>query len=77
MLRRDVVEAVAQGKFHIYPVRAVDEGIELLTGLPAGQRDENGLFPDGTINQRVEVKLLILAEQARAFATPLEVEKET
>jgi lon-related putative ATP-dependent protease len=77
MLRHDVVEAVAQEKFHIYPVRTVDQGIELLTGLPAGERDENGLFPDGTINQRVEVRLLILAEQARAFATPLEIEKET
>jgi lon-related putative ATP-dependent protease len=77
MLRRDVVEAVAQQKFHIYPVSTVDEGIELLTGLPAGVRDENGLFPDGTINQRVEVRLLILAEQARAFAAPLEIEKET
>ena len=77
MLRRDVVEAVAQEKFHIYPVSTVDQGIELLTGLPAGVRDENGLFPDGSINQRVEVRLLILAEQARAFATPLEVEKET
>jgi predicted ATP-dependent protease len=77
MLRHDVVEAVAQKKFHIYPVSNVDQGIELLTGLPAGERDENGLFPDGTINQRVEVRLLILAEQARAFATPLEAEKET
>ncbi|HEY5682111.1 MAG TPA: ATP-binding protein [Sulfuricaulis sp.] len=77
MLRRDVVEAVAQGKFHIYPVSAVDQGIELLTGLPAGERDENGLFPDSTINQRVEVRLLTLAEQARAFATPLEARKET
>ena len=76
MLRHDVVEAVAQQKFHIYPVSTVDQGIELLTGLPAGERDENGLFPDGTINQRVEVRLLILAEQARAFAVPLEEEKE-
>ena len=76
MLRRDLVEAVAEQKFHIYPVSTVDEGIELLTGLPAGERDENGLFPDGSINQRVEVRLLILAEQARAFAAPLEFEKE-
>ncbi len=75
MLRHDVVEACAQGKFHVYPVRTVDEGIELLTGLPAGERDANGLFPDGTINQRVEVKLLILAEQARVFAVQLEAEK--
>lgn len=77
MLRHDVVEAVAQEKFHIYPVNTVDQGIELLTGLPAGVRDENGLFPDGSINQRVEVRLLILAEQARAYAAPLEVEKDT
>lgn len=77
MLRHDVVEAVAKQKFHIYPVSTVDQGIELLTGLPAGERDENGLFPEGTINQRVEVRLLILAEQARAFAAPLEEEKET
>jgi lon-related putative ATP-dependent protease len=75
MLRHDVVDACAQGKFHVYPVRTVDEGIELLTGLPAGERDANGLFPDGTINQRVEVRLLILAEQARVFAVQLEAEK--
>ncbi|MBI3778499.1 MAG: AAA family ATPase [Gammaproteobacteria bacterium] len=77
MLRRNVVEAVAEGKFHIYPVSTVDQGIELLTGVPAGERDANGMFPDGTINQRVEVRLLIMAEQARAYATPLEAEKET
>jgi len=75
MLRHDVVEACAQGKFHVYPVRTVDEGIELLTGLPAGERDANGLFPDGTINQRVEVRLLVLAEQARIFSLQLEAEK--
>jgi predicted ATP-dependent protease len=67
MLRQDVVEACAQGKFHVYPVSTIDEGIELLTATPAGERDENGLFPDGTINQRVEVKLMVLAEQARLF----------
>lgn len=69
MLRHDVVEACSAGKFHVYPVSTIDEGIELLTGLPAGERDANGLFPDGTINQRVEVKLIVFAEQARAFAT--------
>ncbi|HYA38005.1 MAG TPA: ATP-binding protein [Candidatus Methylomirabilis sp.] len=76
MLRHDVVEACAQGKFHVYPVRTVDEGIELLTGLPAGERDAEGLFPDNTINQRVEVKLLVFAEQARAFGAPPEAAKE-
>ncbi len=67
MLRHDVVAACAAGKFHVYPVSTIDEGIELLTGMPAGARDENGLFPDGTINQRVEVKLIVLAEQARLY----------
>ncbi len=76
MLRHDLVEACAQGKFHVYPVHTVDEGIELLTGIPAGERDDQGLFPDNTINQRVEVKLLVLAEQARAFGTPLETGKD-
>jgi lon-related putative ATP-dependent protease len=77
MLRDDVVEAVAQGKFHVYPVRTVDEGIALLTGMPAGERDDNGLYPEGTINQRVEVRLLVLAEQARAFAAPPEAGNQT
>ena len=76
MLRHDVVEACAQGKFHVYPVHTVDEGIELLTGLPAGERDDEGLFPDNTINQRVEVKLLVFAEQARVFGAPPEAGKE-
>jgi lon-related putative ATP-dependent protease len=76
MLRHDVVEACAQGKFHVYPVRTVDEGMELLTGVPAGERDAEGLFPDNTINQRVEVKLLVFAEQARAFGAPPEAAKE-
>ncbi len=77
MLHHDVVQAVADGKFHIYPVSTIDEGMELLTGIPAGERDENGLFPDGSINQRVEVRLLILAEQARAFGALPEAEKST
>ncbi len=72
MLRRDVTEACAAGKFHVYPVTTIDEGIELLTGMPAGERDANGLFPDGTVNQRVEVRLMVMAEQARSYSAPLE-----
>ncbi|PIU78940.1 MAG: ATP-dependent protease [Nitrospirae bacterium CG06_land_8_20_14_3_00_70_43] len=62
MLRRAVVEAVAAGRFHIYPVATIDEGIELLTGLPAGARDGDGLYPPGTVNGRVEARLAELAE---------------
>ncbi|NBO63809.1 MAG: ATP-binding protein [Acidobacteria bacterium] len=63
MLRHDVVAAVEAEKFHIYPVSTIDEGIEILTGLPAGSRDANGNFPFGSINQRVEVRLVQLAEK--------------
>lgn len=69
MLRHDVVEATKAGKFHIYAVHTIDEGIEILTGVAAGERDENGNFPTGTINQRVEKRLVQLAEKRVAFAT--------
>lgn len=68
MLRDDVVEACREGKFHIYPVSAIDEGIELLTGLPAGERDEQGMFPEGSLNRAVDERLAVLAELARVFA---------
>ena len=68
MLRRDVVEAVERGEFHIYPVRTVDEGMELLTGLPAGEPDEEGRFPEDTVNGMVERRLAELGEKMRALA---------
>ena len=67
MLRNEVIEGVETGKFHIYAVETIDEGIEILTGLSAGKRDEMGKFPDGSINQRVERRLTEFAERARAF----------
>lgn len=65
MLRAEVVQAVAEGRFAIYPVRTIDEAAALLTGLPAGERDALGAFPAGTLNRRVEERLLELAEQAQ------------
>jgi lon-related putative ATP-dependent protease len=62
MLRQDVVDAVEAGTFHVYPVQTVDEGIEILTGVPAGARDEEGNYPEGTINHRVARRLATLAE---------------
>jgi lon-related putative ATP-dependent protease len=67
MLRGDVVEAAAADRFQIWAVETVDEAIEVLTGLPAGERGASG-FPRGTFNQRVEARLEALAEQARDFA---------
>ncbi|HKJ72743.1 MAG TPA: ATP-binding protein [Alphaproteobacteria bacterium] len=67
MLHQRVVQAVRDGKFSIHAVSTIDEGIELLTGVPAGARGEDGKFPDGAIGQRVEAKLLELAEARKAF----------
>ncbi len=68
MVRRDVIDAVARGQFHIWPVATIDEGIEILTGIPAGARGKDGKFPADSINGRVEAALIGFAEKARAFA---------
>ncbi|HUR71201.1 MAG TPA: Lon-insertion domain-containing protein, partial [Candidatus Limnocylindrales bacterium] len=57
MLRPDVVEAVKAGQFHIYSVRSIDEGIEVLTGVDAGALGDDGKYPNDTINDRVQRKL--------------------
>ena len=67
MLRTDVVDAVAAGQFHIYPVRSVDEGIEILTGVPAGARGPDGRYPADSVNGRVDRALQRMAEQLRRF----------
>ena len=67
MLKEEVVEAVKAGKFHIYPVSTVDEGIEVLTGVKAGQRLEDGSFELDSINDRVRKRLTTLAERLRDF----------
>lgn len=63
MLRQDVVEAVAAGRFHIYPIDTIDQGMEILTGVAAGELDGNGAYPDGSINRRVVARLAELAEK--------------
>ena len=68
MLRADVVEAARQGTFRIFPVAHIDEGIELLTGVPAGSRGADGRYPPASVNGRVEARLESFAETARAFA---------
>lgn len=56
-LNDEVIEAVRQGQFHIYPVETIDQGIEILTGMPAGQPDSEGTYPVDTIHGRVQQKL--------------------
>jgi lon-related putative ATP-dependent protease len=67
MLKEEVVEAVKAGNFHIYPASTIDEGIEVLTGLKAGKRLEDGSFEPDSINDRVQKRLVALAERLRDF----------
>ena len=67
MLRHDVIEAVAQNRFQIYPVETIDQCMTLLSGLDAGERDEQGEFPDGSVNQRVRARLQDFAEKRHSF----------
>jgi predicted ATP-dependent protease len=67
MLRKDVVEAVKEGKFMIYSVKCIDEGIEILTGKEAGKLQAGGRYPEETINFLVDRKLKVLAEGIKEF----------
>jgi len=67
MLKDEVVEAVASGNFHIYAVGHVDEGIELLTGIPAGVMHDDEQFDEGSINQLADARLRELAEIWRQY----------
>ena len=62
MLREDVVQAVSEGKFHVYPIESIDQGIELLTDVPAGEPDDEGTYPEDTINGKVQARLKKFAE---------------
>ncbi len=68
VLKREIVEAVAEGKFHIWAISRVEEGIELLTGMPAGERGPDGRYPENTLFYLVDKRLRELAEKAKEFA---------
>ena len=67
MLRKDLLEAVNKGKFHVYSVKTVDEGIEILTDKKAGVQKADGSYPKGTINYLVNERLKGLAEGYEKF----------
>ncbi|MGA8223392.1 MAG: AAA family ATPase [Candidatus Acidiferrales bacterium] len=67
MLRDEVIEAVAKGRFHIYPVGRIEQGIEILTGVPAGKRTSAGKFEPGTIFAKVNARLREMAVQLKKF----------
>ncbi len=67
MLREDVLEAVASGNFHIWPVTRIEQGIELLTGVKAGSRNGDGAFPAGTVFAKVDERLRDMARMMKEF----------
>jgi lon-related putative ATP-dependent protease len=70
MLNDEVVEAVRSGRFHIWSVETIDQGIEILTGVPAGELLPEGGYPEGTVNHRVNAKLREMVEYMKSFAAP-------
>jgi len=75
MLRNDVVAAAEAGRFAVFPVTHVDEGIELLTGITAGARDTQGLFPEASINRLVEDRLVQFSNRLLQLGRELETGK--
>jgi len=76
MLRSEVVEASKNGLFFVYPITHVDEGIEILTGIPAGELDRTGTYPSGTINFMVVARLRDMAEKLKKFSASSHDDKE-
>jgi ATP-dependent Lon protease len=67
MLRKDVVEAIKAGKFHLYPIKTIDQGIEILIGVKAGKRKDDGTFEKDTVNYLVDKKLAEFAKKLKEF----------
>ena len=70
VLRQDVARAIADGQFHLYAVKTVPQGIEVLTGIPAGERDSAGRFPAASVFGRVERRVIEIAERLREAEGP-------
>lgn len=70
VLREDVAQAIAEGKFHLHAIETVSQGIEVLTGVPAGARDPSGRFPAGSVFGRVERRIIEIAERLREAEGP-------
>jgi predicted ATP-dependent protease len=67
MLKEEVVDAVKEGKFNIYSVKTIDEGIEVLTGTKAGDRRADGTYDEGTVNYLVDKQLREMADKLKEY----------
>ncbi|MDO9110104.1 MAG: AAA family ATPase, partial [Desulfatirhabdiaceae bacterium] len=68
MLKQEIVEAVRQNLFHVYPVSTISEGVEILTGMPAGTIDSNGIYPETSVYGRVQIKLKSFLRRSMEFS---------
>jgi len=72
MLDDDVIQAVTNGKFHIWPITTVDEGLELLTGQDPGELKDDGTYPEGSINHAAATRLVEFADAVRSISAGAE-----
>ena len=72
MLREEIVEAVHDGKFRVYPIETIDQGIEILTGMHAGERQLDGSYPSDTFNHLVDARIANFARIASSYDLPKE-----
>jgi ATP-dependent Lon protease len=70
MLRKDVVEAIRRKEFRVWAIATIEQGMEILTGRPSGDRGADGVYPPGTIFRMVDERLAELAKRARKFRSP-------
>jgi predicted ATP-dependent protease len=77
MLNEEVVEVVRQGRFHIYPVSTIDEGMEILTGVNAGHLKNDGTYDPGTVNYKVNRRLAEMTQRMAALVRSSRLEEET
>ncbi len=75
MLKREVVEAIRDGRFHIYPVETIDQAVEIITGMESGERDSSGRFKEGTVNYLVDKRLGEFVEEFRKLGARERAEK--
>lgn len=77
MLKDEVIEAAKKGKFHVWSVKTIDEGIEILTGVPAGEKNKKGNYPAGTVNYLISKKLERLTKNYLRYHKSTEPERKT
>ncbi len=76
MLKQEVIDSVKAGQFHVWPISTVEQGIEILTGMEAGERQPDGTYPEGTLFSKVDERFLEIAEIVKKFAKEEEGEEK-